>query len=195
MAIGDVLRRLAPDFADRRILELSSRGPFYAYLARSVARGSGTLVACEYFDDVTPGSYRGDVQCQDVQRLSYPDASFGLCTSTEVFEHVPDDARGLREIYRVLEPGGLCVFTVPLSTAAVTVERARFEGDEVIHLEEPVYHDDFIRGSGRVLVYRDYGLDVTERLRSAGFAEASVESVSDPAGFGCMASVVVARKH
>jgi hypothetical protein len=77
----------------------------------------------------------------------------------------------------------------------VTVERARFEGDEVIHLEEPVYHDDFIRGSGRVLVYRDYGLDVTDRLRSAGFAEASVESVADPAGFGCVARVVVARKR
>jgi ubiquinone/menaquinone biosynthesis C-methylase UbiE len=32
-----------------------------------------------------------------VQRLSFADASFDLCTSTEVFEHVPDDRAGLRE--------------------------------------------------------------------------------------------------
>jgi SAM-dependent methyltransferase len=129
-----------------------------------------------------------------VQRLSYGDGVFDLGTSTEVFEHVPDDARGFAELFRVVAPGGHLIFTVPLSGADATIERARLEDGEVVHLEEPAYHDDFIRGAGRVLVYRDYGRDITRRLERAGFTDAHIESVTDPAGFGCRASVVVARK-
>jgi SAM-dependent methyltransferase len=194
LAIGTLVSRTVPDFADRRVLELSSRGPFHDFLARATAAGSGELVGCEYFDDVAPGDFRGGVQCQDVQHLTYPDAGFDLCTSTEVFEHVPDDARGFAELFRVLAPGGRLVFTVPLSDGDSTVERARLEDGDVVHLEEPAYHDDFIRGAGRVLVYRDYGRDVTTRLEGAGFVDARIEPVADPAGFGCVAEVVVARK-
>ena len=45
----------------------------------------------------------------------YGDASFDLCTSTEVFEHMPDDLNGFSEIRRVLRPGGRFVFTVLLT--------------------------------------------------------------------------------
>ena len=194
LAIGTVVTRAVPDLADRRVLELSSRGPFHDFLSRTLAGGSGELVDCEYFDDVEPGELRDGVQCQDVQRLTYADARFDLATSTEVFEHVPDDARGFSELFRVLAPGGHIILTVPLSSDEVTVERARLEDGETIHLEEPTYHDDFIRGAGRVLVYRDYGRDITTRLERAGFAGARIEPVADPAGFGCVARVVVARK-
>ena len=192
--IGSVLRRELPDLADRRVLELSSRGPLHDFLGRGVAKGRGTLVACEYFDALPPGAFRGDVQCQDVQQLPFAGGAFDLCTHTEVFEHVPDDRRGFREIFRVLAPGGLLFFTVPLSSAETTVERAGIEDGEICHLLEPAYHDDLIRGAGRVLVYRDYGRDITTRLEDAGFTDARIESVDDPAGLGCSAHVIVARK-
>jgi len=195
MAIGSVVARTLQDARDRRILELSSRGPFHAFLERTVASGRGTLTSCEFFDDTPPGAWRAGVQCQDVQQLSYADASFDLCTSTEVFEHVPDDRRGFAEIFRVLAPGGRFIFTVPIADADTTVERARLEPDGVRHLLEPAWHDDFIRGAARVLVYRDYGRDVTNRLAEAGFIDARIESVEDPAGFGCVARVVVTRKR
>jgi len=194
MAIGSVLQQVAPDLADRRVLELSSRGPLHAFLGRSVAGGSGSLSDCEYFDDLEPGEWRGGVQCQDVQRLTHADASFDLCTHTEVFEHVPDDARGFCEILRVLAPGGLMVFTAPLFERPATLERARLEAGEIVHLESPSYHDDLIRGSGQVLVYRDYGLDLPQRIQDAGFGEARILRVADPAGFGCVHPVIVARK-
>ena len=50
-----------------------------------------------------------------------------------------------------------------------------------------------IRGAGHVLVYRDYGRDITDRLTAAGFRDAEILKVSDPAGLGCVASVVAAR--
>lgn len=193
-AIGWVVSRRVPDLARARVLELSSRGPFHAFLRRTLAGDRGTLTDCEYFDDLEPGGWRDGVQCQDVQRLTYADASFDLCTSTEVFEHVPDDARGFGELFRVLAPGGRLIFTVPLSSREETVERARRVDGEVVHLQEPSYHDDLIRGAARVLVYRDYGRDVTARVARAGFADAHIESVPDAAGFGCVAHVVVARK-
>lgn len=42
----------------------------------------------------------------DVQALAFPDAAFDTVVSSLVFCAVPDPARGLREVLRVLRPGG-----------------------------------------------------------------------------------------
>lgn len=155
-----------------RAYELSTVGPVPRWLRRHCR----SLATSEYLDGVAPGSVRDGIRCEDVQRLSFADASFDLCTSTEVFEHVPDDAAGLRELHRVLAPGGWLVFTVPLSDMAATVERARPGPDGVHHLLPPAFHGDRLRGPGAVLVYRDYGADLPARVRAAGFARAALWS-------------------
>ena len=167
LVIGRALRDHVPDLADRDVCELSARGPLAAFLKRSAK--SATL--SEYFADAEPGSYRRGVRCEDVQRLSYPDASFDLVTHTEVLEHVPDDARAFAELFRVLRPGGLMLFTVPLHGGPTTVERARLENGTIRHLLEPVHHLDPLRHEG-ILAFRDYGLDILDRLSSAGFVDA-----------------------
>jgi SAM-dependent methyltransferase len=47
------------------------------------------------------------------QGLAYEDASFDVVTALDVIEHNQDDAAILREVYRVLKPGGYAVVTVP----------------------------------------------------------------------------------
>jgi SAM-dependent methyltransferase len=131
------------------------------------------------------------VLCQDVQQLTFPDASFDVCTSTEVFEHVADDARGFREIRRVLRAGGAFVFTVPLGDAEATVERAESQGGRIVHLLPPEYHGDRIRGRDRVLAFRNYGRDIVERLRTAGFAHARIDWRCREAFLGHGVGVVV----
>jgi hypothetical protein len=69
------------------------------------------------------------------------------------------------------------------------------EAGELRHLEPPTYHDDLIRGQGRVLVYRDYGRDIVERLRAAGFARAEIIDTGDPSGMGHRSLVVSAQKE
>jgi SAM-dependent methyltransferase len=183
------LKDLRPGFRSEAVYEMSSRGPLVEFLRREVPK----LTCSEYFDEVPPGDWHGGVHCQDVQRLTYPDASFGVCTSTEVFEHVPDDARGFREVRRVLQSGGLFLFTVPLDPAAPTVERALMKDGKVEHVLPPAYHGDRIRGRGKVLVYRDYGYDIVERLRAQGFEQAWIDPRFNAAFLGHGANVVAAR--
>lgn len=188
LSMVSVLKVERPGFRNERVYELSSRGPLFEFLRREVA----DLTFSEYFDDVEPGGERDGVPCQDVQRLTFADASFDVVTSTEVFEHVPDDRRGFAQIRRVLRPGGMFVFTVPLTDSERTVERAVLKDGVLQHALPPAYHNDRIRGRGTVLVYRDYGRDITTRLGRAGFSSARIESRFARAFLGEGCEVVVA---
>jgi SAM-dependent methyltransferase len=171
LSLMAVLVEARPGLEDEAVYELSARGPLHAFLKRRVQQ----LTCSEYLDDVPTGARRGSVLCQDVQRLTFPDASFDICTSTEVFEHVADDRQGFREVRRVLKPGGLLVFTVPLTREPETIERARLDGERLVHLLPPEYHSDRLRGRQQVLAFRTYGLDIVDRLRQCGFAHATID--------------------
>ena len=54
------------------------------------------------------------------------------------------------------------------------MERARRRDGSIEHLLRPEYHADPHRGGAPVLVFRDYGHDLPERLLSNGFAEAGL---------------------
>ena len=49
----------------------------------------------------------------DGVQLPFPDAAFDKAVVSEVIEHVADDAGLLREVWRVLAPGGIAAITVP----------------------------------------------------------------------------------
>jgi len=186
-AAGIIIQRASLG-RDAAVYELSSRGALCRYLRRTFPR----LTVSELFDDVPLGAYKDGVQCQDVQRLTYAAGAFDLVTSTEVFEHVPDDAAAFREVRRVLRDDGWLVFTVPIDPGAPTLERAAVRDGAVVHLTTPEYHGDRLRGRGKVLAYRTYGHDIADRLHTAGF-DASVVLVDDPPHAVSAINVVVGR--
>jgi SAM-dependent methyltransferase len=49
----------------------------------------------------------------NIYALPYPDNTFDKIILSEVLEHIEDDVTGLREILRVLKPGGMVAITVP----------------------------------------------------------------------------------
>jgi SAM-dependent methyltransferase len=95
----------------------------------------------------------------DVTQLQFADASFDAVVCNHVLEHVPDDARAMREIHRVLAPSGWAILQVP--------DVAAEETDEDAAVTSP---DDRQRRFGQWDHVRRYGWDYVDRLRAAAFA-------------------------
>ncbi len=69
---------------------------------------------CDYTDALMKlPDQKVDIANLNVEPLPYPDATFDLVTATEVIEHLEDYRQVLREIYRVLKPGGVCILSTP----------------------------------------------------------------------------------
>lgn len=189
LGLGWAMHDEIADIAALDVCELSARGPVAMYLRR-VARSVATS---EYFAHVPRGTSHEGVRCEDVQQLTYADASFDLVTHTEVLEHVPDDARALAELLRVLRPGGTMLFTVPLHEGRATVIRANVVDGKIDHLLEPVHHYDPLRREG-ILAFRDYGLDIVDRVRDAGFGDVQLLPPSRRLAWLGGLQVILARK-
>lgn len=56
---------------------------------------------------------RGTVQQASIYALPYPDCHFDVVVCLEVIEHIENDAQAVRELHRVLKPGGLLIASVP----------------------------------------------------------------------------------
>jgi SAM-dependent methyltransferase len=96
---------------------------------------------------------------EDITRLSFGDCTFGVVIANHVLEHVADDHAAMKEIFRVLEPGGLAVLQTPYSEKLTDT----FE-DEGIRDDEAR-----LQAFGQEDHVRLYGKDLFSRLRSAGF--------------------------
>ena len=80
---------------------------------------------------------------EDVTRLTFDDGTFSHVICQDVLEHVPDYAAALRELCRVLKPGGSLYLTVPFTFSDDTLVRAELADDgEVVHHLPPMYHLD-----------------------------------------------------
>ncbi len=108
---------LAPDPA-AAILDYGCGDGRIVGLLRSRGRQA---FGCDVF--YAGGSYRGaippDLLDQGIirdmpdGRIPYPDSTFDVVISNQVFEHVPDLDAVLDEIRRVLKPGGILLFLFP----------------------------------------------------------------------------------
>ncbi len=101
----------------------------------------------------------------DLTKVDLPDSSFDFVHASHVLEHIPDDVAAMRELRRILRPGGTALLAVPMW------------GDETredLSITDP---DERRRLYGQVDHVRMYGRDGTfeSRLRTAGF-----DVVSDP---------------
>jgi SAM-dependent methyltransferase len=98
----------------------------------------------------------------DLTRIEMADASFDVILCSHVLEHVQDDRRAMRELWRILRPGGWAMIQVPISG------KPTFEDPSITNPAERE------RLFWQVDHVRLYGLDITDRLTEAGFAVETV---------------------
>jgi SAM-dependent methyltransferase len=133
---------------------------------RLVALDYATYAMRAVRENYARAGLRGQAAFGDVRALPFGDAALSVVLSGGLLEHFRDPAPVLREMARVLRPGGL--FYADIVPRKVSLyrwaERARMARDE--HLAEGIYESDLPKGEWRRLV-RDAGLgDV--RIVSAG---------------------------
>jgi SAM-dependent methyltransferase len=84
----------------------------YDYSFDELVQVNATLGAMFVADEIPKGAEGGGVR-GDAHHLPFPDGAFDRIIASEVLEHLPDDAQAIRELARVLRPGGTIAVTVP----------------------------------------------------------------------------------
>lgn len=95
----------------------------------------------------------------DIHRMPFQDNSFDVVLCNHVLEHVDDDLQAMREIRRVLRPGGWAILQVPFFSPVPenTVEDAG--------VTNPREREKMFGQSDHV---RKYGRDYAKRIASSG---------------------------
>jgi SAM-dependent methyltransferase len=147
------------------------------------------LVASDYQAGTAPGVVKSGVRSEDLTRLTYADRSFDLVLTSETLEHVPDFHAALREVRRVLVPGGYHIFTVPLlPTVRRTFSRATLGPDGAFQARAPrISHPG---GDWGYPVFTEFGADLPDVLRQEGF---EVDIFFGPTSEDDLAQVYVCR--
>lgn len=169
------LRDALPELAGFAIYEAQSDGAIHGIL-----KALPGYVCSEFFDGIASGEAGPDgIRCEDLQNLSFPDASFDLVITQDVLEHVRRPARALREIARVLKPGGYHIFTVPADLSKPeTTPLIDVSTGEDRFLSPPVYHNDSIRLRG-ALAYNEFGRDLIPLIDSTGMETRTSASIPE----------------
>lgn len=82
----------------------------------------GLFAHCRYYaqDFMRYEGYRGSYGAIDIvssiEQIPVPDSTFDVVLCTEVLEHVPEPIEAVKELVRVLKPGGKMFLTAPLGS-------------------------------------------------------------------------------
>lgn len=176
------LSQLAGTTSVKELSIYDTQPPFYyepcSYPLPDLLKAAGWIdVSLSQFRPYLPpgASLSEGVSNQNLECLTYDDESFDIVITSDVMEHVRLDDRAHREIFRILRPGGVYIFTVPHDwnwektlTRVQIVDADNPSRD--LHLLEPEYHGDTNNEKGEgVLAYRTYGRDLAVSLSELGF--------------------------
>ena len=95
----------------------------------------------------------------DICNLPFKENSFDFILCNHVLEHINDDKKAMKELYRVLNKNGTAILQVPINQKS----RKTFEDSSIVDKKER------IEKFGQYDHIRLYGLDYFKKLESFGF--------------------------
>ena len=101
----------------------------------------------------------------DICNLPFQDNEFDFIICNHVLEHIPDDTKAMKEIYRVLKPGGTALLQVPYQADL----KRTFSDDSITDPKERA------KVFGQYDHVRIYGMDYFDKLQSIGFKVEAVD--------------------
>jgi len=105
----------------------------------------------------------------DICNLPFDDNSYDVILCNHVLEHIPDDTKAMKELYRVMKPGGYGIFQIPQDLS----RDKTFEDDGITDKAERA------RIFGQYDHVRIYGLDYFDKLRTIGFKVDEVDYTAE----------------
>jgi ubiquinone/menaquinone biosynthesis C-methylase UbiE len=104
------------------------------------------------------GEFLSDVKF-DITNINSPSESFDLIICYHILEHIEDDLLALKELKRILKPGGKCFIQTPFKEGEI------YENPEII---KPVERAKHFGQEDHVRIYSTQGLK--NRIERCGFA-------------------------
>ena len=101
----------------------------------------------------------------DICQLPFNSNSFDFILCNHVLEHINDDLKAMHELFRVMKPGGMGVFQIPLDINRKTT----FEDNSIINRKQRT------KIFGQYDHVRIYGMDYFNRLETCGFRVEKVD--------------------
>ena len=139
-------------------------------LFRTIRAGYPNSIGSEYLGGTLPFGQldKSGLRNESIAQLTFPSNAFDQILSFDGFEHVPEYTKGFAECFRCLRPGGNLLFSIPFTTEANTVIRARMNADgTILNLLPPEYHGDPLSAKGCLCFYH-FGWDqYRQRIKAA----------------------------
>ncbi|WP_405383653.1 class I SAM-dependent methyltransferase [Maribacter sp. LLG6340-A2] len=104
----------------------------------------------------------------DICNLPFNENTFDVILCNHVLEHIPDDTKAMKELYRILKPGGWAILQVPQELN----REHTFEDHTIVDKVERA------KIFGQYDHVRIYGKDYFNKLRSVGFTVKEIDYTS-----------------
>ncbi|MFM7592549.1 MAG: class I SAM-dependent methyltransferase [Isosphaeraceae bacterium] len=127
------------------------------------------VIQSEFVEGARPGEVVAGQRHEDAEALSFADGAFDMVISSETLEHIPRLDKALAEIGRVLRPGGVHIFTIPLKPGTARTEpRMKLDEDGcMVDCMQPRLHHP--GGSWGWPVVTEFGDDLPQYLAGRGW--------------------------